>query len=76
MSMTVMVMVETMCHSVWAYVVESKGSGEEWMIDQMLEDMQTVGLANERIIIKTDQENAITDVQNALGKARQAFGPS
>ena len=44
------------------------------MIDHMLEDIQTIGLANERIIIKTDQENAITDVQKALSKSRQAYG--
>ena len=53
-----MVILETMCHSVWGYAVESKGAGEEWMVDQVLDDLQTVGLANERIIVKSDQENS------------------
>ena len=30
--LTVMVVVETVCHSVWGYAVESKGAGEEWMV--------------------------------------------
>ena len=44
------------------------------MVDQLLEDAQTIGLANEKIIIKTEQGNAITDVQEALGRARQTYG--
>ena len=53
--MTVLVMVETLCHSVWAYVVESKGASEEWAIEQIVEDLETAGLSGERIIVKADQ---------------------
>ena len=73
-SMTVMVMKEDMCNSVWAYAVESKGAGEQWMIEQIVEDFETIGLTEERIIIKTDQEASITDVQNGIVKARAGHG--
>ena len=40
------------------------------MVDQLLEDLQTVGIADERIIVKADQGSAIVDVQKAVAKAR------
>ena len=64
-SMTVLVMLETLCHSIWGYAVESKGASEEWVVEQIVEDLETVGVSGERIIVKADQENAITDVQRA-----------
>ncbi len=73
-SLTVMVMLETMCHSVWAYAVEAKGASETWLTDQIVEDIETVGLAEERIIVKADQEAAIGDVQRSVAKARAGHG--
>ncbi len=73
-SMTVLVMKEDLCGSVWAYAAEAKGSGEQWMIDQIVEDIETVGLTEERIILKADQEAAITDLQHGVVKARAAHG--
>ena len=34
-TITVAVMQESLCRSVWAYAVESKGSMEEWMVQQV-----------------------------------------
>ena len=73
-SLTAMVMLETMCHSIWAYAVESKGASETWLTEQMLEDIETVGLAEERIIVKADQESSIGDVQRSIAKARAGHG--
>jgi hypothetical protein len=73
-SMTVLVMLETLCHSVWGYVVESKGASEEWVIEQIVEDLETVGISGERIIVKADQETSITDVQKGILKARAGHG--
>ena len=53
--MTVLVMLETLCHSVWGYVVESKGASGEWVVEQIAEDLETIGLSGERIIVKADQ---------------------
>ena len=72
-SMTILVMIETMCRSIWAYAVESKGS-DAWVAEQMVDDLETVGLANERIIIKADQEAAITDLQKTVAKLRKDHG--
>ena len=71
---TVLLMVETLCHSLWAYPVQSKGAAEQWVIEQIAEDLETVGLANERIIIKAVQENSITDVQRAVARLRKDYG--
>ncbi len=32
-SLVALVMMETRCHSIWAYAVESKGAGEEWVVE-------------------------------------------
>ena len=73
-SLTVLVMVETLCQSIWAYACESKGSGEQWMVEQIVDDMQTIGLYDERIVLKSDQEASITDLQRAIVEARKGQG--
>lgn len=73
-SMTVLVMKETLCKSIWAYAVKTKGAGEAWVADQIVEDMETIGLTQERIILKADQEASITDVQRSVVKARSGHG--
>ena len=73
LSMTVLVMVETLCGRVWAYAVTGKGSSEQWVIDQMVEDLETVGLKSERIIVKADQEPSITDMQRAVARAHDGY---
>ena len=69
-SMTVLVMQESQCRSVWAYAVEHKGSSEAWVIDQIAEDLDTVGLRNDRIIIKSDQETTANDIAWEVSKCR------
>ena len=73
-SMAVLVMVETLCRSVWGYACETKGGSEEWVVDQVVEDIETIGLASERIIIKGDQESSLTDLQRQIAKARCGYG--
>ena len=43
-SLTVLVAQESLCRSVWAYAVKSKGAKEDWVISQICEDLETVGL--------------------------------
>ena len=74
-TMKVAVMIETECESIWAYVVESKGTlTEQWLAPKMCEDLATVGLGKARILVKTDQEPAIVDLQNAIAKCRSDTG--
>ena len=74
MSMTVLVMQETMCGSVWGYAVEAKGAGNGKVAEQIADDMATIGMAKERVIVKADQERAITEVQNKIVEIRSNFG--
>ena len=69
-SLTVLVMQESECRSVWAYAVEHKGSTEEWAVDQICEDLDTIGLRNDRIIVKSDQESSANDIAREISKRR------
>ena len=72
---TVLVMQESQCTSVWSYAVSHKGSSEEWVVHQVCEDLETVGLRNERVIAKSDQENSAVDVVREVAKLRSTvFG--
>ena len=74
-SMTVLVMMETMCKSLWAYAIEGKGAvSVDWVAQQVVEDIETVGLANERIITKTDQEPSIIQLQQEIAARRKDGG--
>ena len=55
-SATILVMQESHSQSVWAYRVDSKGASETWVVEQIAEDLDTVGLRNDRIVVKSDQE--------------------
>ena len=37
-------------------------------------DLETIGLKNDRLILKADQESSITDVQRAVVRARDGYG--
>ena len=67
---TVLVMQESECRSVWSYVVDKKGSSDKWVIHQICEDLETVGLREDRIIIEDDQEPAIIDVSKETATNR------
>ena len=70
-TLTTLVMKETSCSSVWAYPVAHKGATmEPWVVKQLLYDMETVGLNNERIVVKVDQEASIKELQKAIANAR------
>lgn len=73
-SSTCLCMQETMCSSVWDYAVSQKGVGEAWVVKQLADDITTIGVARERIIVKTDQESSMGDVQNALIRERSGYG--
>ena len=72
--MTCLCVQESLCGSIWGYALTQKGAADSWIVDQVAEDIATVGMSQERIIVKSDQENAITDMQRALLKARAGFG--
>ena len=70
--MTVMVLTDFRSKSVWAYPVEGKGVGAaEWLITQVLEDFDTCGLDGCRIVLESNQEPSILEVQNRIAKVRR-----
>ena len=70
--MTVMVLKDFRSKSVWAYPCEGKGAGAaEWLITQVLEDLDTCGLDGCRIVFKYDQEPSILEVQNRIAELRR-----
>ena len=58
----------------WLQTTEPKGSAEQWVIDQTVEDIETVRLKNERIIVEADQDSSIADIQMAVARARDGYG--
>ena len=54
-------------------MVERKGS-DDWLTEQIVDDLETVGLANERIVINADQEVAIADLQRSVARLRKDYG--
>ena len=63
-SMTFLVMVETLCKSAWAYATNAKGFAlDPWLPKKMHNDLATVGLGVNPIIMKTDNEPAIVDLR-------------
>ena len=76
-SLTALVLKETMCESVWAYALKSKSVAEDpWVAEQIVDDLNTIGLAKDRIIVKTDQEASIVDLQHEIVKRRSDVGTS
>ena len=73
--MTLLAVKETLCDSVWSYCVRHKGVLQEpWIAKQIMHDFDTVGLANERIIIKNDQESNIVALQHEIKRRRATHG--
>ena len=61
--------------SIWAYPVEGKGvSAAEWLISQVIEDLDTCGLDGCHMVVKSDQEPAIVEVQKEIAEVRRRVG--
>ena len=74
-SLTILVMQESQCRSVWAYAVEHKGAGDDWIANQAFEDVETVGLHSDRIVLKSDQEASVTALVKEIARQRESeFG--
>ena len=71
-SATILVMQESHSRSVWAYNVATKGASESWVVEQIVEDLYTVGLKNDRIVVKSDQEASAQELSRAVAHARES----
>lgn len=76
-TMTMLVVQESQYRSVWSYAVESKGTADDWVPIQIMEDLETIGVKNEKIVLKSDQETAIVDLVKEIARLRESdFGTS
>ena len=70
--LTVLVLKEYCCGTIWAYPVAGKGmSAAPHIVEAMLADLDACGLGTARIVTKSDQEPAIVEVQVELSRARR-----
>ena len=72
---TVLVIKDFLHKSIWAYPVEGKGvAAAEWLIAQVIEDLDTCGLDGCHMVVKSDQEPAIIEVQKEIAELRRRAG--
>ena len=75
-TMTVAVMQESLCKSVWAYAVESKGATEEWLVQQVCEDIETLGFNNERMYLNPIKNRPLsTSSKRSRSRAKVSMAP-
>ena len=61
--------------SVWAYPVEGKGVEKAaWLPDMLIKDFNTCGLDGCMLVVKTDQEPAIRELQEEISRRRRQAG--
>ena len=68
-SIPVLVGRERKSKMILAHAVPFKGGGVDWLVCQLQRDLRKLGL-HDKVILKSDQENAVIDVLNSLCKAR------
>ena len=73
--MTIIVKQDSLCRGVLPYVLVQKGGTDEWAVNQVCYDLETVSFINDRIIIKDDQEQATRELVQYVAKNRDsAYG--
>ncbi len=69
---TVLIGVDGKSGCIHAHVVPHKGRDDNWPVNIVINDLYDMGYAGCKVGIKTDQENAIKDLQKGIGEARTA----
>ena len=73
--MTVLVVKDFWHKSIWAYPVEGKGlTRASWLPDMVKADFDTCGLNGCMLVVKTDQEPAIKELQEEVSRRRSMDG--
>ena len=67
---TVLVCHDSRTGGVMSNLVEQKGIGDGWIVEQVLQDIEDFGYSGKTIKVKTDQENAILDLQRDIVRRR------
>ena len=73
--LTMPVMADAKCGSVWSYAFDGNGAvSTYWVAKDLVDDLGTIGLSEERIITKSDQGNPMVQLQKEIGKLRKGYG--
>ena len=73
--LTMLVLKDAWHKSIWVYPVEGKGvTAAEWLPSMVRKDMATSGLDNCMLVVKSDQEPAIRELQEEIARQRRAEG--
>ena len=66
-SVTILVLKDFWHKSIWVYPVEGKGlTKSAWLPQMIIEDLKTCGLDSCMLVVKSDQEPAIKEVQEEI----------
>ena len=67
--MTMLVMKDFWHKSIWIYPVEGKGvTKADWLAAMIKNDLATCGLDNCMLVVKSDQEPAIRELQEEIAR--------
>ena len=74
-SITMLVLKDFWHKSIWIYPVEGKGvTKSEWLSHMIKEDLSTCGMDSCMLVVKSDQEPAIKEVQEDIAQRRRETG--
>ena len=74
-AMTCLVMKDSIMESVFAYAVDRKGAENEiGLAKQMLDDLDSLGLNQSKLVVRSDQEPSVTAVKADLSRQRLEAG--
>ena len=73
--LTMLVVKDAWHKSIWIYPVEGKGvMAAEWLPEMLRKDLATSGLDNCMLVVKSDQEPAIRELQEEIARQRRSEG--
>ena len=72
----IMVVACEFSEATFAHVVTEKGVSSGWIVKRIMEDINSLGYGDIGIIVKSDQEPAITEIQEAVKKERSTRAPT
>lgn len=74
-TITMLVLKDAWHKSIWVYPVEGKGvTAAQWLPDRVKADMASSGLDNCMLVVKSDQEPAIKELQEEIARQRRVDG--
>ncbi len=68
----IMVIYDRKTKTIMGHVASSKGASDDWLVKKIITDIEDMGYAGTKILLKNDQEPAILEVQQKIMAGRSA----